>query len=101
MKAVQVKYKVKAEYVSRNKTNVQRVMDRLKKDPIDGMLYSTYILEDGQTFVHINIARDQATLSKLQEVQEFTDFRMELKASQPIEPPKATPLELVGAGFDL
>lgn len=101
MNAVKVQYKVQEGYVEQNKANIRKVMERLKSDPIDGMMYSTYTLEDGQTFVHINIGKDEATIARLNEVEEFTDFRKALKASQPIEPPKATKLKLVGAGFDL
>ena len=102
MKAVKVQYTVKPEYVDQNKANIQRVMDALKAHPIEGMLYSSYTLdEDGQTFVHINIARDGATLSKLNEVAEFQVFRSALKGSQPVSPPHRTDLNLVGAGFDL
>ena len=76
-------------------------MDRLKADPIEGMFYSTYTLEDGQTFVHINIARDEETMNKLNDVQEFMDFRKALKASGPVSPPKPTPLIPVAAGFEV
>ena len=75
---------------------------RSKKNPIEGMLYSTYTLEDdGQTFVHINICKDGETLSKLNDVEEFQAFRMGLKASNPISPPKQSKLNFVGAGFDI
>jgi hypothetical protein len=101
MKAVKVEYVVQEEYAAQNKENIQRVMNRLKSNPIEGMLYSTYVLEDGVSFVHINIARDEETMAKLQEVEEFNNFRAALKASQPVQPPKQTKLELVGAGFEL
>lgn len=101
MKAVKVEYKVQEHFVEQNKANIRKVMDKLKSDPIDGMLYSTYILEDGQSFLHINIARDQDTLSKLGELEEFHEFRAQLKSSEPINPPQATPLNPVGAGFNL
>ena len=101
MKAVKVQYTVKPEYVDHNKANIKKVMDKLKVDPIEGMLYSSYTLEDGQTFVHINIARDEETMNKLNEIQEFNDFRKALKESVLIDPPKSTNLELVAAGFEL
>ena len=55
MKAVKVEYTVKPEYIEQNKANIRKVMKRLKEDPIDGMLYSTYTLEDERTFIHINV----------------------------------------------
>ena len=41
MKAVKVQYVVKPEYVNQNKANIKMVMDKLKSDPIEGMLYSS------------------------------------------------------------
>ena len=101
MKAVKVQYTVQASYVDQNKANIRKVMDRLKSDPIEGMLYSSYTLEDEQTFVHLNIARDGNTLSKLNEVEEFQAFRKALKASKPIHAPKAVMLLPVAAGFEV
>ena len=101
MKAVKVQYTVKPEYAEQNKVNIQKVMDVLKTNPIEGMLYSSYTLEDGQTFVHINIAKDDATMAKLNEVQEFNDFRKALKESRPIASPESIILNLVAAGFEL
>ena len=101
MKAVKVQYTVKPEYTEQNKANIRKVMEAIKANPIEGMLYSSYTLEDGQTFVHINIAKDDATMAKLNDVQEFNDFRKALKASEPIAPPKSTKLNQVAAGFEL
>lgn len=102
MEAVKVTYTVKPEYAEENKANIRKVMEALKADPIDGMQYSSYTDEnDPCTFIHINMAKDDETMSKLSDVQEFTDFRMALKASQPVKPPQSTNLSLVGAGFEL
>jgi hypothetical protein len=101
MKAVKVQYTVKPEYVDQNKANIKKVMNKLKENPIEGMLYSSYTLEDGQTFIHINMARDGETMNKLNDVQEFNEFRQALKESEPIKSPESTPLELVDAGFEL
>ena len=101
MKAVKVQYTVKPEYVEQNKTNIKKVMDALKKNPIEGMQYSSFTLEDGQTFVHINMAKDGATMSKLSDLPEFIEFRSGLKASEPLSPPKSSDLNLVGATFEL
>lgn len=101
MKAVRVKYTVKPEYVETNKANIRKVMDALKSNPIEGMQYASFTLDDGETFVHINMAEDQATLDKLQEVEAFNEFRTQLKASGPVSPPQSENLNLVAAGFEL
>ena len=101
MKTVKVQYTVQPEYVETNKANIKKVMDKLKAEPIEGMFYSSHMLDDGQTFVHINMAKDDETMSKLNDVQEFTDFRIALKASKPVSPPNQENLTLVAAGFDM
>ena len=101
MKAVKVTYTVKPEYADQNRTNIQKVMNALKANPIEGMQYSSFILNDGQTFVHINMAKDGETMSKLNDVETFMEFRKALKASEPLTPPNSEDLNLVGAAFDL
>lgn len=101
MKAIKVQYTVKPEYVDQNKANIKKVMDKLKENPIEGMQYSSFTLEDSQTFVHINMAKDGETMSKLNDLQEFNDFRKALKESGLIKAPESTTLELVEAGFAL
>lgn len=102
MKAVKVEYTVQNDYVEQNKKNILKVMDALRANPINGMLYSSYTdKENPNTFVHINMARDEQIMAKLNDIKEFTDFRMALKASQPLSPPKQTTMDLVGAGFKI
>jgi hypothetical protein len=100
MIAVKVQYTVKPEYVDQNKANIRKVMEAIRSNPIPGMQYASFTLDDGQRFVHINMAKDQETLSKLSEVKEFGEFREALKASGPISPPQSDNLNLVDAGFD-
>lgn len=92
MKAVRVHYTVQQDYVAQNRINIQAVMNALKSNPIEGMYYSSYQLEDGVSFMHLNVARDDETMSKLNDLVAFTIFRSQLKASQPISPPKAEKL---------
>lgn len=101
MKSVKVMYQVKPEFVEQNKKNIQAVMSYLKDNPIKGMYYSSYQLDDEGSFMHINVAHDEVTMSKLNDVQAFVDFRTQLKASGPVEPPKAQNIELVGAGWNM
>ena len=101
MKAVKVQYTVKPEYVDQNRANIRNVMQALRSKPIPGMRYASFTLDDGQTFVHINMAKDQDTMDKLGELKEFGEFREALKASGPISPPASENLNLVDAGFDV
>ena len=101
MKAVKVQYTVKPEYVEQNKANIRKVMAALRKNPVEGMFYSSYTLEDGQTFLHFNVAKDEKTLSSINNLKEFIEFREALKASQPLSPPNQTTLNFVDAGFEI
>ncbi len=102
MKAVKVQYTVKPEFVQENKNNIQKVMLALNANPIVGMQYSSYTDDENpNTFIHINMAKDEETMAKLNDVKEFTEFRMALKASQPVSPPKQTKLNFVGGVFNL
>ena len=101
MKAVKVQYTVQPEYAAQNKANIQKVMNALQAHPIEGLQYSSFTLDDGQTFVHINMAKDADTMAKLSEMEEFQAFRKALKASAPVKAPQADSLDLVGAGFEL
>jgi hypothetical protein len=94
MKAIKVEYQVKESYVEQNKGNIKKVMDAMKSQNINSMVYSSYYLGDGR-FMHLNITNTE-NFGELNELQEFKDFQNALKASEPIEKPKATDLELVG-----
>ena len=101
MNAVKVEYKVRPEFVEQNKVNIQRVMDALLQNPIAGLKYVAFTLDDNQTFVHLNISRDESTLSQFTSLEEFQSFQKALRESEPISPPAPVPLNLVGAGFEI
>ena len=99
MKIVKVEYQVNPEYVETNKQNIVKVMDALKKQGTTSFKYSSYYLAEGK-FMHFNVTKKD-NFSELNDLQEFKDFQMALKASQPPVPPKAIDLELVGSNMDL
>ena len=101
MKVVRVQYTVKPDYVEQNKKNIQAVMAELRANPIEGLRYSTYQLPDGNSFMHLNLSNSEEALAAFNELESFKKFRMELKASAPISPPKAESLTLVGAGYEV
>jgi hypothetical protein len=99
MRAIRVQYIVKPNFAEHNKANVRAVMDDLRKNPIPGMRYSTWYLGDGK-FMHLNVSRDETANGQLNERESYKQFRVELKASEPVSPPKSEDLEMVGANFD-
>lgn len=101
MKTVRVQYKVKPEYAETNKANITKVMSDLRMLNDDGIKYSTFIFEDGQTFMHFTMFKDEAGQKILNDLESFKKFAAELKASGLIEPPKVENLTLVDSCYDI
>jgi len=101
MKAVKVQYTVKEEYAETNKKNINQVMSDLRKLNNPGVKYSSYILNDGKTFVHLGIYSDEEAMSVATNLDSFKKFQTELKESQPEVPPQADDLNLVASAYDI
>ena len=100
MRAVKVEYTVKPEYVATNKANIQKVMDELRALGDTGILYSTYIKEDGVSFVHFSIHRNEENI--IPSLTAFKAFSTQLKAEGLMgDAPHAVKLEMVARSFDL
>ncbi len=100
MRAVKVEYTVKPAYVSTNKANIQKVMDELRSLGDVGILYSTYLKEDGCSFVHFSIHRDEENI--ITSLASFKAFSTQLKAEGLVdEVPQAVKLQMVAKSFDL
>ena len=100
MKAVRVQYRVQEDYVTQNMANIKAVMTELNNNQIEGVSYSSYYLGNGN-FMHLNICKDEQSLASFNTIESFIEFRKQLKASEPVNPPKSEDIELVGANFDL
>ena len=101
MKAVKVQYTVKAEYAETNKDNISKVMADLQELANPGIRYSSFVLEDGKTFVHFGVYTDQEALDVVNNLPSFQSFREQLKASGPESPPKGDDLTLVGSSYEI
>ena len=100
MKIVKVQYTVKEGYVQRNKANIEKVMGDLRAMNNPNIKYSSFVLEDGKTFVHFAMYPDQETSDIVSGLGSFITFRTELKASLPEVPPKAENLTLVASAWE-
>jgi len=100
MKAVKVQYTVQESYTETNKENIQKVMSDLREINNPGVRYSAFVLDDGKSFVHIAFYPDEETMAIVSELDSFKSFRQQLKDSQPVSPPKAEDLNLVGSAFE-
>ncbi|KAA3658159.1 MAG: hypothetical protein DWQ04_25990 [Chloroflexi bacterium] len=101
MNAVKVQYTVKEEFVETNKQNIARVMQALRELNNPDIKYSTFLLDDGKTFVHIAMRANEAANEILPNMEAFKEFQQQLRASQPELPPKAENLTLVATGWDI
>jgi len=101
MKIVRVTYKVRPEFVERNKANIEQVMSDLKALGNPNTKYASYLEADGQSFMHFAQYPDEATSNLLNELPSFSKFRKELKESEPLVPPQATDMVWVASAFDL
>ena len=101
MRAVKVEYTVKPEYVNTNKINIQKVMDELRALGDVGVLYSTYVKEDGCSFVHFSTHRDSEEHNIITSLAAFKTFSEQLKAEGLTAPPQAIKLDMVAKSFDL
>jgi hypothetical protein len=101
MKAVKVQYTVNEDYVETNKRNIERVMSELRTLNNPGIKYSSFLLDDGRTFVHIGMYTNEETMSIVSDLDSFKDFRQQLKESQPEVPPKSEDLSLVASAYEI
>ena len=100
MRAVKVEYTVKPEFVETNKANIQKVMDELREKGSPGVLYSTYLKEDGVSFVHFSIHKDEENI--ITSLPAFIAFSTQLKAEGLAgDAPRALQLQMVAKSFDL
>jgi hypothetical protein len=101
MNAVKVQYTVKAEYAETNKKNIARVMNALREINSPNIRYSSFLLDDGKTFVHFVMRTDEEAGEILSNLEAFKDFQQQLRNSEPESPPKAENLTLVDASWDV
>ncbi len=101
MKAVKVQYKTTQEFAEANKANISKVMAELREINNTGIKYSVFISDDGQSFLHFALFRDDDAQKRLNELGSFKQFAAELKASGPVEPPKPETLNLVNSSYDV
>ncbi len=100
MKATRVRYTVQEEYAATNKENIEKVMADVRRLNRPGMKYCTFVLDDGVTFIHWAIFETEEDNKALGELASFNQFRMALKASNPVSPPQPENMSLVASGYD-
>jgi len=95
MNAVKVQYKVKKDHVETNKANIRQVMSDLREIDSKEIIYSAFLLDDGQSFVHFVVRVDDDAQKIVSDLPSFQEFQRQLKESGPETPPQAENLTLV------
>ena len=101
MDVVKVQYTVKAEYVETNKKNIAKVMADLRELNSPDIKYSTFLQDDGKSFVHFAIRANEEAQAILGNLESFQEFQRQLRASGLESPPNAENLTLVDSSWDL
>lgn len=101
MNAVKVQYTVKESFVETNKANIRQVMHDLRALNSPGIRYSTFMLEDGKTFIHFAFRINEDAQKTLSDLPSFQEFQRQLRASEPESPPQAENLSLVGSSWEI
>jgi hypothetical protein len=97
MKIVRVHYTTTTEFALRNQANIAGIVKELKALNHPGIQYSTYILPDGKTFMHLDHFENEEAHQVLTGLESFKKFDAELWASQLEIEPKLELLSLVAA----
>lgn len=83
MKIVCVQYTTSLQYAAINQENIRQVVNELRKINYPGIKYSTYLLADGQTFMHFDQFENEEAHEFLTGLESFKKFADGLEASQP------------------
>jgi len=99
MKALRVRYTVKREFVAQNRENIAAVMAELRTKGDVGCKYTSFVEPDGQTFVHVVVARDEATLGIVPTLEAFKAFQAALRPNLEV-PPNTEHWDVVGSSYE-
>jgi len=93
---VMVRYKVKPEAVDENARLVKQVFAQLAREAPSGVSYATFLLPDGQTFVHVASVEIKEGVHPLTSLAAFKEFTSDIK-NRCAEPPVTTELTEVAS----
>lgn len=99
MQAIRVRYTVKAEFVAQNRQNIAAVMAELRAKGDVGCKYTSFVEPDGKTFVHLVVARDEATLGIVPTLEAFKAFQAALRPNLEV-PPQTEHWDVAGSSYD-
>ena len=101
MKITRIQYTVQPAFAEQNKRNIARVMQELRSLNHPEIRYSSYLFDDGKTFMHFVLLKNEEAEKVIRNLEAFKTFQAELKASNPEKPPQFENLALVDSSFEL
>ncbi len=101
MIAVKVSYTVKAEFVNKNKQNINEFLADFKKLVTSNFMYNIFLQEDGLTFLHISMYEDEAVQNQVLNVPSFLKFQQERDESGLTTSPKIESMTFIGSSLGL
>lgn len=100
MKLIRVQYTVNSDFTEANQRNIALVMAELRQTGNTDVKYSSFLHEDGKTFMHIVMYNTKGSESLPSSLDSFKAFQAELKENIEI-PPKAETFTLVDSSYDI
>ncbi len=90
-----LRYKVKPEHAAENEQLVRAVFDEIHRAQPAGIRYSTFLLDDGLTFVNIVVTETSSGLAPLGQLQAYRQIQQG-KYDRFDQPPQVTELHELG-----
>ncbi len=101
MIAVKVTYKVKSEFALKNQENIRAFMEDFHKLDNTDFRYSAYVCDDGKTFVHLSMYKNEDIQKTVLAVESFEAFQLQRDESGLEGPHTVEPMTLVASSFDV
>ncbi|WP_199119271.1 hypothetical protein [Pedobacter sp. ASV28] len=99
MISVQVTYRIKPDFVEKNKKNIHNFLVDFKSMLTTKFLYNVYVKEDGLTFVHHSMYADEAMQQEVLNTPSFLAFQRERDEHGLIEAPSIEILTHIGSSM--
>lgn len=99
MIAVQVTYKINADFVEENKRNIAAFLADFKEMHNSKFLYHVYTKEDGLTFVHVSMYENTEVQQEVLNIPSFVAFQQKRDASGLTEAPVVENLQHLGSSL--
>jgi len=81
MKIVRVQYTTRPEFAARNAENIAAVAAEIRSLNLPGVIYTTYLMPDGKTFMHLDHFTNEEAHESVTGLASFKHFAEELHAS--------------------